>query len=510
MNSGKFYISIVLSSVIGGLMALGGYMLVNGEGSGTPKSIEEQQNIYLSHYDPQKRKVVVPNGLDFTAGATKSTPAVVHIKSYYDGYAKEYGRYSMEELLRDFFGGEAPDDYADDMERMATGSGVLITANGYIATNNHVVEGASSIEVVLNDKRSYEGEVIGTDPSTDLALIKIKDEGLPFLVYGNSDEVNVGQWVLAVGNPFDLTSTVTAGIVSAKARNINILRSKSRLSIESFIQTDAAVNPGNSGGALVNLEGELIGINTAIATNTGSYAGYSFAVPVTLVRKVMVDLQEFGEVKRALMGVSIQEIDAKMADALSLKQIKGVYISGVASEGGAAQAGLEPGDVVVSINGKPVNSVSELQELVARHRPGQSIDVNYKRGNLYMQASITLQGQQPPTDGFAQRPEEEDGAALEENIEKGIDIPELGGSFAPISEADQKAFAIDAGVKVLSISEGRLKDAGMKDGFIITKVDKQPISSPADLQAAIANVSGGLLIEGYNKEGQREFIGVGF
>ncbi len=507
MNSGRSYLSLLSASILGGIVALGGYSLIQDEDKAQQQSIEAQQFVQLSKFRKEPQAVYrgsVPEGANFVKGAAKATPAVVHIKTYYDGYANEYGRYSMEELLKDFFGGETPEDYSDDMDRIATGSGVLITPDGYIATNSHVVEGASRIEVVLNDKRRYEALVMGNDPSTDLALLKIEETELNFLSYGNSDQVQVGQWVLAVGNPFDLTSTVTAGIVSAKGRNINILRAKSRLSIESFIQTDAAVNPGNSGGALIDLEGNLIGINTAIATNTGSYAGYSFAVPVTLVRKVMADLQEFGEVRRALMGVSIQDLDAELANKMSIEKIEGVYISGIASSGGAAEAGIEPGDIVTKIDGRKVNSVSTLQELVARHRPGDKIEVEYKREGQVKQATITLQGQQ------------EDMVAMQRAEEKEVDadeklaIPEFGGIFSGISESDRNRLDIEGGAKVVELTDGKLRSAGIEEGFIITKVDKQPIGSPEDLRMAISGVTGGLLIEGYNPNGEREFVGVGF
>lgn len=509
MNSGRFYISLLTASIMGGIVALGGYSLLEDDSQPQNMSIEQQQYMQLSRYrkspDNAVSRAVVSSGVNFTVGAAKATPAVVHIKTYYDGYAKEYGRYSMEELLKDFFGDQpAPEDFGDDMDRIATGSGVLISSNGYIATNSHVVEGASRIEVELNDKRTFDAVIMGNDPSTDLALLKVEGEGFAFLPYGNSDQVKVGQWVMAVGNPFDLTSTVTAGIVSAKGRNINILRAKSRLSIESFIQTDAAVNPGNSGGALIDLEGNLIGINTAIATNTGSYAGYSFAVPVSLVRKVMADLQEFGEVRRALMGVSIQDIDSELAEKIDVEKIEGVYISGISTTGGAADAGIEPGDIVTKIDGKAVNSVSSLQELVARRRPGEKIDVSYKRNGKEYSTVITLQGS--TSDPMAMRRSDDKTNPSDAKLA----IPEFGGVLSPVSDADRVRLNIEGGAKLVEITDGKLSSAGIAEGFIITKIDKQPINTPIDVRKAIEGVSGGVLIEGYNAKGEREFVGVGF
>ncbi len=263
--------------------------------------------------------------------------------------------------------------------RESAGSGVVISPDGYIITNNHVIEKAKWIEVILDDKRTYVGTVIGTDPTTDLALVKIEEEDLPFAVYGNSDHLKVGEWVLAVGNPFDLTSTVTAGIVSAKGRNINILRTEDNMQVESFIQTDAAVNPGNSGGALVNLKGELIGINTAIATQSGISQGYSFAVPVSLARKVMEDLLKFGTVQRALLGVRIDDINAQLAQDKGIDYIRGVFVQDVNENSAAYEAGIKSGDVILKIDDREVNSTSELQSYVATFHPGDKIDITYNR-----------------------------------------------------------------------------------------------------------------------------------
>src|SRR3954462_3571910 len=304
-----------------------------------------QSNYQLGYQTPVKYVnmpgSVLESGIDFTTAADLSIHAVVNVKTT---YPLETSNQYMYDPFRDFFGQRAPQQ---QQAPMSTGSGVIISQDGYIVTNNHVVDNAEKIEVTLNDKRSYTAEVIGKDPSTDLALLKIKENNLPFINYGNSDDVKVGEWVLAVGNPFNLTSTVTAGIISAKARNINILAndpSKGQNAVESYLQTDAAVNPGNSGGALVNTKGELVGINSAIASNTGSYTGYSFAIPVNLARKVVADLLEFGEVQRAFIGVSIADLDGKLAKEKSINEIKGVYVKGVVEGGSGAEAGIREGD----------------------------------------------------------------------------------------------------------------------------------------------------------------------
>jgi serine protease Do len=272
--------------------------------------------------------------------------------------------------------------------QMGSGSGVIISADGYILTNHHVINNADEVEVTLNDKRSYTAQVVGNDPSTDLAILRISEEGLAFVPYGNSDLLEVGEWVLAVGNPFNLTSTVTAGIVSAKGRNINILNEE--FAIESFIQTDAAVNPGNSGGALVNTKGELVGINTAIASNTGAYTGYSFAVPVNVARKVVNDLIEFGAVQRAFIGVSIRDIDGKFATENGIDRTEGVYVNGLTDGGAATVAGIKEGDIIVAVDGAPVRNVPELQERIGTYRPGDVAQVDVIRKGTPTRFDVTL------------------------------------------------------------------------------------------------------------------------
>lgn len=316
---------------------------------------------------------------DFTLAAEKSLEAVVHIKSKF--MEDEYYRY-----YHPFFGGGY---YNQPTERVASGSGVIISDDGYVVTNKHVINEAEEIEVVLNDKRSYTAELLGTDPSTDLALLKIEGKNLNYLEFSNSDDIKVGEWVLAVGNPFNLNSTVTAGIVSAKARSINILNRRN--GIESFIQTDAAINPGNSGGALVTINGDLVGINTAIQSNTGSYTGYGFAIPSNMVQKVVSDLKNYGEVRRAYIGINIADINQKIAEELKLSGVEGVLITNVLKDGAAKKAGIEPYDVVLSINGIRVNSVSQLHEQIIQYNPGEKIICQIKRKNKVKDIDIELE-----------------------------------------------------------------------------------------------------------------------
>ena len=317
--------------------------------------------------------------VDFTQAAERSVEAVVHVKTKY--YRQQY----VDPFYQFFFGRP---QQSQQPSAMASGSGVILSNDGYIVTNNHVIEDANEIEVVLNDKRTFAAQLIGTDPNTDLALLKIKATNLPTIEIGNSDDLRVGEWVLAVGNPFNLTSTVTAGIVSAKARSINILNSD--MKIESFIQTDAAVNPGNSGGALVNTRGQLVGINTAIASQTGSYAGYAFAIPTAIMQKVVADLRQFGTVQRALLGIRMLDITQQVKDQLSLESMEGVYVGEVISGSAADKAGMKAGDVIVQVDGRPINASSQLQEQIGRKNPGDQIIILVRRGHRSVSLQVTL------------------------------------------------------------------------------------------------------------------------
>ena len=492
MQQYKFILGILLASLFSGIFTLGGYLMLQEENN--TQSISEKQEIILSNFTDNENasdyEYKVPQGLNFVEASEKVIPAVVHIKTRYNSS----NRYSsaLEDIMDLWGNGE---DNRGQGSKMSSGSGVIISTDGYIATNNHVIEDASSIEVVLNDKRSYRATLIGTDPTTDLALIRINAKDLPFVPYGNSDKVKPGQWVLAIGNPFDLTSTVTAGIVSAKARNIGIIRSRSKenLDIESFIQTDAAVNPGNSGGALVDLRGRLIGINTAIATKTGYSAGYSFAVPVALVKKIMDDLLNYGEPQRALMGVGIDDIDANTAEIYGLDKVEGVYIRSINEGGGADEAGIAPGDVILGINNVPVGNTSELQELVARNRPGDIIIVSYKRDNELFEVEVTLKNINNTTE------------IIRSIKSKIVKIDELGAEVAVISEKDKEILNIDDGLKIIRITEGKLRDARLEEGFIITHIDKIPVTSVEELLSAISNSNKEFLLEGFYLDGQKVY-----
>jgi len=405
------------------------------------------------------------NYVDFTSAAEKSVNAVVHIKTKYKiTYSQGRGDY-FEDLFEFFFGKpQNPRQNQEPKEQPGgSGSGVIISENGYIVTNNHVVEKASSIEVTLNDKRTFKADVVGTDPSTDIALLKIDAKDLFPISFGNSDSLKIGEWVLAVGNPFNLTSTVTAGIVSAKARNINILSAD--LKIESFIQTDAAVNPGNSGGALVNTRGELVGINTAIASQTGSFTGYSFAIPISIVSKVVADLKEFGVVQRAILGVQTRDINDEFAKEKKLPTLEGVYVANVIDKGAAKMVGIKEGDIITAVEGVKVKSMAELQEQVGRYRPGDHIQVTVLRNEKEIHFQVELRNRSGNT-----------------NIVKAINLEQLGAKFQPINENVKFKFGVPGGLEVISVEKnGRLAKAGIQKGYIILKANKSSINSEDDL-----------------------------
>jgi len=476
----SIFIGLLVAS-LGGFIGVAAYKFFE---TSNPTTITERQKVQFASLPiyPEPAE----GGTDFTVAAAKTVPGVVHIKVTINASSQE----NTFDPFRDFFGDNGGSfgfgsPFGQRGPQMGSGSGVIISADGYIVTNNHVVKGADKIEVILNDKRSFKGKIIGTDPNTDLALVKIDAENLPFIVYGNSDDVKIGEWVLAVGNPFNLTSTVTAGIVSAKGRNINIIGDNgvTKFPIESFIQTDAAVNPGNSGGALVSTKGELIGINTAIASQTGSYAGYSFAVPVNLVRKVMDDLLEYGKVQRAFLGVQIQEVNSEVAKENGLKTTKGVLLAGVSDGGAADAAGLKKGDVVTSIAGVDVNSTSELTEQIGRHRPGDKIDVKVLRDSKEKLIAVILRGE----DNLTELKKKE---AVSANAV-------LGADFSKLSDSEKKSLKIESGVKISGLKPGRLKNNGIRDGFIITRLNNKSVNTAEEVDEAInSSESNMLLVEG--------------
>ena len=427
--------------------------------------------------------VVSGSALDFTAAVNQSIDAVVHVKT------KVFREYQVNPLY-EFFFGEQPSTEAPPI--LGFGSGVIISSKGYIVTNNHVIEGSDEVLVVLNNKREYNAQLIGSDPNTDLALLKIEADGLSTLRFGDSNALQLGEWVLAIGNPYNLTSTVTAGIVSAKARNLPFLRTQ-EFSIESFIQTDAAVNPGNSGGALINTQGELIGINTAIASRNGAFVGYSFAIPVTIVEKVVEDLIEYGQVQRAILGVEITDVTAELAARERVEKIEGVFVAKVREDGAARKAGIKEKDIIISIDDTRVNSSAELQETVSKYRPGQEVRVVVKRDGNLKQFNLILRNLEGST----------------EVVKKSDVIEVLGASFEPLSESEKQNLGIREGVKVKSVSSGKFKKVGIEEGFILTSVNKKPVNSVKDIAAILKDSEGGVIIEGIDRKGSRSYYAFG-
>lgn len=435
----------------------------------------------------------VPKTLpDFTVVAEMTVNTVVHIRAEFERPSNIYDEFfGPGDLFREFFGPRQR--RSPDRRVQGTGSGVILSSDGYVITNNHVVHDAVEIEVTLNNNEVYEAVIVGVDPTTDLALLKIEGEDFPYAVFGDSDKVRVGEWVLAVGNPFNLTSTVTAGIVSAKGRQINILGGGT--AIESFIQTDAAVNRGNSGGALVNANGELIGINAAIASTTGSFAGYSFAIPSNIAKKVTMDLMEFGEVQRGFLGIEISEVNPRLVREFELSVNRGVYVGAVNEDGAGNQAGLKPGDVITAIDGKAIHTTSDLLETVGRKRPGDEITVTYNREGRTKEGRAVLKNIHGDT-------------SVVQRGEKNL-IESLGARFENMEPRDLSRLNIENGVRVVSLSRGKLASAGIREGFVITHVDRKAVKTARELVNLLNEKSGGVLIEGVYPNGARAYYGVG-
>lgn len=490
MNKRQLLFRLIFASIFGGIVALGGYKLFEKE---IPSYIQSPQNnnVKFSNY-LNDSSYIVPEGLSFVYAAELVTPSVVHIKSTRSTSSRnnQY-RSPYDDMFRDFFGNPR-ERRGQQRPEQSSGSGVIISDNGYLVTNNHVIAGADKIEVTLHDNRTYTATLVGTDPNTDIAVIKIDEKNLPFVNFGNSDIVRVGEWVLAVGNPFDLTSTVTAGIISAKGRNIGIL--KERYGIESFIQTDAAVNPGNSGGALVNLRGELIGINTAIATPTGSYTGYSFAVPVSLVKKVVEDLIEHGIVQRAILGIEIVNLNDPRLEE-DIDELSGVYVFVVRENSAAEEAGLTKGDIILEINNTSVANVAELQDLVARNRPGDKIDVTYKRNGKTKTVTARLKN----LDNEIKIVKKNDTYSIE------------GASLRNATQEEIEEYGVEGGVIIEDIGNGKWRDSGVKDGFLMYSINNRSIKNVNELRALLRNSSGeGILIKGKYPDGKEAYYGMGW
>ncbi len=471
----KKIVSLVFASLLGGFIALGAYIYVLGnneiiyssEAGNQPKVVQANYNIPSSSYAAE--------ATDFTKAAEETINAVVHVKNV---------SISRSNPLAEFFYGA--DAGGGGRMTIGTGSGVIISPDGYIITNNHVIRGAKEIEITLNSQKSYAANVIGADESTDIALIKIEAEDLPFVSIANSDNVKVGEWVLAVGNPFNLTSTVTAGIVSAKARNINISGGKM---VESFIQTDAAVNPGNSGGALVNVRGELVGINTAISSQTGSYVGYSFAVPSNIAKKVIEDLMEFGDVRTAYMGISAAELNGDLARELGLNQTQGVLVAGVTDNGGAIKAGIEKNDIIVQMDQIKVNKYADLKGFLSTKRPGDMVNITVLRDGNEKDFEVKLGNQ------FGK-----------ESIDKLDFSKNYLGSLEKISNKDATKHRINYGLKVKNIQNPSLLKGGLESGNIILKIADEKVYEVQDAEDILRKNKGEqIIVQVINNEGYAEY-----
>ncbi len=502
MRPRVYFASLVAAAFLGGIIALGLSALFSPRSYSNEPISARQARAYQPYTTATQAEMAVPDGINFVNTAEQVREAVVYIKVRYRKV--ETARNNEDELdniFRKYHGGHTP--------MASSGSGVIITDNGYIATNHHVVDKAVDIQVILNDKRSYRAKLIGQDPSTDLALLKIEETDLPFVPFGNSDHTKVGEWVLAVGNPLELNATVTAGIISAKGRNINLLRDVrdgGNYAIESFLQTDAVVNPGNSGGALVNLRGELIGINTAIASQTGYYAGYSFAVPVNIVRKIMEDLQEFGTTRRALLGVQIRDVDAVLAADQGLAEVSGVFVAGLSAGGAAEQGGLRIGDVIQQIDQHPTQTSSELQAVIATHRPGDKISVSLLRKGQQITLQLTLQGDDSRAQTIAKNTDKSGktgGVATQ-------DRQVLGALLSPLPSSLKQKLKLKTGVQVVAIEEGKLQKAGLRQGFVITHINETRVALPEEVENALKPQKRVTTIEGVYPNGDKAHYAVGW
>ncbi|MCC8146844.1 MAG: Do family serine endopeptidase, partial [Bacteroidales bacterium] len=460
----KMLFGFLLVSLLSAGIALGTYSHLNKNDNLSVAGVFPQAG-----YQPVGYNIVAAENTDFTLAAEQSVNAVVHIKSVAKPSQRERSQRYFDPF--EFFFGQSSPQY-QNQPRVGFGSGVIIATNGYIVTNNHVIEGADEIEVTTNHNQKYTAKLIGADPSTDIALLKIEGDNFPVIPFGDSDALKIGEWVLAVGNPFNLTSTVTAGIVSAKGRG-NVTPSygsrNAQDKVESFIQTDAAVNPGNSGGALVNTKGELVGINTSIYTETGNFVGYSFAVPISLVKKVVTDIQQYGAVQRAMLGVTVMELpvlkEVEPETYNKLKVTEGVYVSGFSPNSSSEKAGIKEGDVITAINGTKIKSYSELRAQISRYSPGNTIEIEVQRGNDTRKFRVELKNDQGTTEIIKNRSASE----------------VLGATFSELSAETQRKAGVNYGVEVTNIKNGKLRNAGIKDGFIILTINDNRLTSPDSL-----------------------------
>jgi serine protease Do len=491
----------LLTAIVGGAVAIGAYKILEPS-SMSGMSLAERQKVYFAN---NPSGVTSSTGaVDFTQAAAAVSPGVVHVRTTYSrSMAKNGGGTDpFGDMFQDFFGRkqrQSPDQNQNAPAPMGKGSGVIVTSDGYIMTNNHVVEDAEKIEVILSDKRVLSAKVIGRDKNTDLALIKINAQDLPVVKLGNSDNVKVGEWVLAVGFPLTLESTVTAGIVSAKARQIGIIGSdennqdpngiQARSSIESFIQTDAVINRGNSGGALVNTNGELIGINSAIASQSGTYEGYGFAIPVNLARKVMDDFLKYGEVKRGYIGVTFQELNFDNAPQLGTKEIEGLYVNSTIEGGAAAIAGIKKGDIIKKLNNNEITSSASLQEKIGTMRPGDKVNLTVLRDGKMKDFNLTLKG--------------DSGMKLANNGKEVTEVANsLGATFNPLNDATKKKYGVSNGVVVTSVAAGKVFDMyEIPKGTIITSINGKGVNNNDQVMAALKQSTSMVDLRGVTPDG---------
>src|SRR5690625_295343 len=479
----------LLIALVGGIIEIGGYKLLENKNYDA-LSLEEKQNVFYTN-NPSKGNIVSSTGnLDFTEAAAAVSPGVVNIQVTIKRQTRRGGGGSPFDMFEEFFGRPSP-RRQQPQEGHASGSGVIVTPDGYIITNNHVVEEANKIEVKLTDNRVFEAKVIGKDKNSDLALLKISATNLPIVKFGDSDNVRIGEWVLAVGYPLTLESTVTAGIVSAKGRNLGLLGERQQdmygngdipinTGIESFIQTDAVINRGNSGGALVNANGELIGINTAIASPTGYYSGYGFAIPINLAKKIMDDFIEFGRVNRGLIGVTFTELNRDIAKELGVDEVSGLIVRGISKGGAAEEVGMKEGDIITKLEGKNIRSSSDLQEHVYRLRPGDKVKLTYKRDGKEKNVTVTLK----PEEDVKSEKEEEASQSATEIYNK------LGAGFIPAPDNRKKEVGVESGVVVSEVHrDGLFSYFGVERGLLITHVNGQSVNDADQVEKALEKTS---------------------
>lgn len=474
----KGILTVLLSAFVGGLTAFAVVKTTDNS---------QSQTVQISPDGASYRTVNLAqdNWPDFTYAAESAVDAVVYVKVT----STQTARQTPNSILDFFFG--YPDGGQQQRERVGSGSGVIIREDGYIVTNNHVIDGATKIEVTLNNNQTYEATLVGTDPATDVALLKIDASGLPIIPFGDSSKLRLGEWVIAIGSPYDLRSTITAGIVSAKGRSMPNYTGEFK--IESFIQTDAAVNPGNSGGALVDKAGNLVGINTAIISQTGSYAGYSFAVPSNIVKKIVYDLMDFGSVKRALLGITMQPVDDKIAKEMKLSSVNGVYIVEVSEKGAADKAGIKKGDVLVAIDSLKVTDGASVQEIVSRFSPGDKAQLTVIRDGKEKVFEVTFQGT-----------ERENGAVADDGS-----VAFYGASIRTAPKETLKKYGLKQGVEIVELGPGKMRESGASEGFIILYVNDKPVKSPEEIIAIAKASKRAVFIEGVTASGRTGYFAFG-